>query len=149
MTQAKCCSHDKSMKKRLAFTLIELLVVIAIIAILAAILFPVFAQAKRAAKATSDLSNLKQLDLALIMYSGDYDDTFSPANGNDNPALGEIEANYFIRTWVEKNAPYIKNLQIFQSPLDSDHKAQWASWSTNFVPDQFASAIGISYAPNS
>src|ERR1044072_2960298 len=57
-----------------AFTLIELLVVIAIVAILAAILFPVFARAKEAAKKTQSASNLKQIDLAWIMYAGDYDD---------------------------------------------------------------------------
>jgi len=62
------------------FTLIELLVVIAIIAILAAILFPVFAQAKKAAKKASDLSNIKQLSTAAVMYSTDYDDMFV-ANG--------------------------------------------------------------------
>ena len=56
------------------FTLIELLAVIAIIAILAAILFPVFARAKEAAKKTQSLSNLKQIDLAWLMYAGDYDD---------------------------------------------------------------------------
>ncbi len=56
------------------FTLIELLVVIAIIAILAAILFPVFAQAKAAAKTTATLSNLKQITLAGLIYSNDYDD---------------------------------------------------------------------------
>jgi len=60
--------------QRRAFTLIELLVVIAIIAILAAILFPVFAQAKTAAKKTSDLSNMKQIDLATLMYANDSDD---------------------------------------------------------------------------
>ena len=58
-----------------AFTLIELLVVIAIIAILAAILFPVFAQAKEAAKKTQSLSNVKQIDLAWLMYSDDADGT--------------------------------------------------------------------------
>src|SRR5271163_3759645 len=59
-----------------AFTLIELLVVIAIIAILAAILFPVFAQAKDAAKKSVGLSNVKQIDLAYLMYSNDYDDAY-------------------------------------------------------------------------
>ena len=62
------------MTSRKAFTLIELLVVIAIIAILAAILFPVFAQAKLAAKKTTAVSNLKQINLGLMMYENDYDD---------------------------------------------------------------------------
>ena len=59
--------------KRKGFTLIELLVVIAIIAILAAILFPVFAKARAKARATTCLSNLKQLGLAVIMYSDDHE----------------------------------------------------------------------------
>jgi len=59
---------------RKAFTLIELLVVIAIIAILAAILFPVFATAREKARQTSCSSNEKQLALALVQYSQDYDE---------------------------------------------------------------------------
>ena len=56
------------------FTLIELLVVIAIIAILAAILFPVFAQAREKARAIACLSNMKQIGLAVQMYTQDNDE---------------------------------------------------------------------------
>lgn len=68
------------MRKRVssAFTLIELLVVIAIIAILAAILFPVFAAAKNAAKGAVCVSNMKQLALASLMYTSDWDGMWYP-----------------------------------------------------------------------
>ena len=54
--------------RKAGFTLIELLVVIAIIAILAAILFPVFARARENARQTSCLSNVKQINTAVLMY---------------------------------------------------------------------------------
>jgi len=66
---------------RNAFTLIELLIVIAILAILAAILFPVFARAKENALKASCASNLKQLGLAFIQYSQDYDERFPACAG--------------------------------------------------------------------
>ena len=77
------------MKDSRAFTLIELLVVIAIIAILAAILFPVFAQAKEAAKKTSGLSNVKQLNLACVMYCIDYDDVFPVASRTESSGAAD------------------------------------------------------------
>lgn len=106
------------MKSR-AFTLIELLVVIAIIAILAAILFPVFAQAKTAAKRTTEISNAKQLNLATIMYNGDYDDQF-PIGGTINGAWATFYCNGQIGcpSWDKLIHPYMKNWPILDSQID-------------------------------
>jgi len=109
-------------RKRDAFTLIELLVVIAIIAILAAILFPVFAQAKLAAKKAVDISNLKQLGLAMVMYANDYDDKVCQASwefsgtatGTPINPTGKYQVHF---TYLLQ--PYIKNYSIFVAPADS------------------------------
>jgi len=77
--------------------------VIAIIAILAAILFPVFARAREKARQTNCLSNIKQLDMGIQMYTQDYDEMMP-------------FANYGTYTWRSAILPYVKNAQIFQCP---------------------------------
>ena len=114
--------------KNRAFTLIELLVVIAIIAILAAILFPVFAQAKAAAKCAADLSNIKQQDLGMLMYSNDYDDTYP---------FG-LTANWYPDGWVTLSQPYAKSFPLYRSPLESNTSTPWGSWT----------GVALSYAAN-
>jgi prepilin-type N-terminal cleavage/methylation domain-containing protein/prepilin-type processing-associated H-X9-DG protein len=84
------------------FTLIELLVVIAIIAILAAILFPVFAQAREKARQASCLSNSKQIGLAILLYTQDYDETYPPGSYMDPTGTSPTP-------WMHIVDPYVKS----------------------------------------
>jgi prepilin-type processing-associated H-X9-DG protein/prepilin-type N-terminal cleavage/methylation domain-containing protein len=88
--------------KRWGFTLIELLVVIAIIAILAAILFPVFAQAREKARQIVCASNEREIGLAILQYTVDFDETLPPANFND-PVQPTSPT-----TWMYIIDPYVK-----------------------------------------
>lgn len=88
------------------FTLVELLVVIGIIAILAALLFPSLANAKSKANSIKCLSNLRQLDMALVMYAGDHDGSF--------PARRESPG-----AWMNVLLPYYKDPSIIKCPSDN------------------------------
>ncbi len=72
-----------------AFTLIELLVVIAIIAILAALLLPALASAKAKAHGIACLNNLRQIQLAWILYA-EGNDGAVPAAEDDQSSKNQV-----------------------------------------------------------
>jgi prepilin-type N-terminal cleavage/methylation domain-containing protein/prepilin-type processing-associated H-X9-DG protein len=112
------------MKNR-GFTLIELLVVIAIIAILASILFPAFAKAREKARQTACSSNERQLGLAFLQYTQDFDEEWP----NGITASGDGGG------WAGQIYSYVKATGVFQCPDDAQQ---------NVAPN-----IEVSFAYNS
>jgi len=109
--------------KRKGFTLIELLVVIAIIAILAAILFPVFAKAREKARQASCSSNLKQVGLAFIQYTQDWDEKYPAGGFNTDTAStffnygGYYPAGWCNGAWAATiQESYVKSKGLWKCP---------------------------------
>ncbi len=120
----------------MAFTLIELLVVIAIIAILAAMLLPALSKAKAGAVQTKCLDNLKQINLAMVMYCGDSRDTTPGENTAplydpfDEVGSGGIWWWYkeLVKNYVGITRQSSSNDFVFQCPMDRGWKGVSTEW---------------------
>ena len=130
-------------RRQSGFTLVEMLIVIAIISILAAILFPVFAKARSNARKTTAMSNLKQIGVALAMYSADYDGHL-PNRWPGWFGYGEFY-------WEVENGdlpslmkPYIHNSAVWFSPEDRLSNQSASSFAVNgeLAPGWSLSKIG-------
>lgn len=100
--------------------MIELLVVIAIIAILAAILFPVFARAKARGQLITCLSNIKQLGLAFLLYTEDWNGGF-PRDGAIGTTDGWVSCptgHYGVKIREGSIWPYTNDPNVYKCPMD-------------------------------
>lgn len=127
----------KPISRNFAFTLIELLIVISIIALLAAILFPVFSRARENARRSTCQSNEKQLSLALIQYTQDYDERL--------PAWTVVN---FTGYWHELIQPYVNNYQIVRCPSAIAAKGQALTNGNGNQPTYGMTGLGSSPTRN-
>ncbi len=106
---------------RRAFTLIELLVVVAIIAVLIGILLPAISGARKAGQALICMSNMRQLVIAQMAYSGDHNGQLVNYGFSHGDSLtGEEELS-----WLNDLRDYYdSNVMVLHSPVDNS--SRWA-----------------------
>jgi prepilin-type N-terminal cleavage/methylation domain-containing protein len=128
---------------RRAFTLIELLVVIAVIALLAALLLPVLSSAKANARRTTCLSNLKQVNIAVLLYAGDNQDALPAVADTDADGFKtnsfEVVYKPLVMKYAGLQGPPSPQDKVFACPADKLFYNDWTylpeGWHEQFYSD--------------
>ncbi len=109
--------------RRQGFTLIELLVVISIIALLIALLLPALTKARQAAQASTCKSNLRQILLASVMYSDDWEGAFfAVPSGSSSYSLKKVATRLTAgvgSTSTGARAGYLASGKVWDCPSDT------------------------------
>src|SRR5882724_2419799 len=118
-----------------AFTIIEMIIVLAVIAVMMSFVYPMYTGATERAKATKDMSNLRQIAIAIQTYLND-NDQILPAT-TTWPGTSTTPGLY---------AKYISTRKVFQSPFDRRTPAETdtAPVSYSINTNMFAASPGIS-----
>ena len=124
------------MTTRRAFTLVEMLVVIAVIALIAALLLPALSKARQSGRRTACASNLRQLSVALSIYTGE--------NEGDFPTIHQTNR------WPSQLYRGYENFDVLLCPADQSPPARYGgvtpdeaprSYVMNLFRDHFASTL--------
>src|SRR5712672_243936 len=102
------------------FTLIELLMIIAIIGILAALLLPALSRAKENGRRIACVNNLRQVNLAIRLYSDDCGDSL-PILPDPDPYPNGVGAYYkqLVKGYLGLTGPASPDEKVFICPSDS------------------------------
>ena len=118
-----------------AFTLIELLVVVSIIALLVSILLPALSKAKEAATTVKCAVQIRNMAIAMHMYSSTYDDFF--------PALlmpGDLSSGWpGFSHWHQLVMPFAGDGKQLQCPTLK--RMDFVDWDN----DSFLTGFGLNY----
>jgi prepilin-type N-terminal cleavage/methylation domain-containing protein/prepilin-type processing-associated H-X9-DG protein len=127
---------SSSRANRAGFTLVELLIVIGIIAILAGLLLPALAQAKSKAQRIRCQSNLRQINVGVVLYADDYNGRMPVAAPHELggpqgivPASDPwLPARMFGGALPAEERPlnaYLGSREVFRSPNDKGEPLWW------------------------
>jgi prepilin-type processing-associated H-X9-DG protein len=82
---------------------VSALMLLVVVPVGASVLMPAIGKSRERARRSECLSNLKQIDLAMLMYTSDYDDQWPPAD-----------------RWCDLTEPYVKTPSIYVCPELAD-----------------------------